>query len=499
MRPLIKIAIAVVACGVLITCNRASPRVTEFQAVTVTHSLSLTDGITPTIASKPAAPAVMTSEQTTFLDRVAQDTWTFQSSDVATSHHLPWSWYSPEMTPTGGDFANPAEIGLYMLSYLAAHDMQKSWSPAWSSVEAEVAATLDQLEAWQSGTQTSQPHGPNAYSNSVFYQWYWVSWTPPVVGASDVDRVVPSIDNALLAASLITIREYAEAKGHPALALQANGILQDMDFSLWYDGDQHRFRLGNTNDPQGGVWADYYSNENRIINFVARALGQLSSAEFQNSLDALVQAPGTYDRGTPGPGDDITVEHVAWDGSYFTYAAPALFIREMNVPFGARTIEPATRGQIAYAQDKGYTAWGLSDCYDTRDGTYVQQGAPPAAMPGSPETRPGLVTPHASGLALITPLASEAITNLQVLSTTFMTLYHPAFGFRDSVMAKPDDPNYGAVSYRFTTLAQEWMFLSIVNAQTGFVWNYFYRDEGVIAAHADMFLKNRVYLPVVRK
>jgi hypothetical protein len=44
---------------------------------------------------------------------------------------------------------------------------------------------------------------------------------------------------------------------------------------------------------------------------------------------------------------------------------------------------------------------------------YVQQGAPPAASPGPPESRPGPVTPHAAGLALIIPLATEAITNLQ--------------------------------------------------------------------------------------
>lgn len=56
-------------------------------------------------------------------------------------------------------------------------------------------------------------------------------------------------------------------------------------------------------NPQGGTLADYYSNENRIINFVARALGHLSAEEFRLSLAALDSPSGTY--------NGITVEKMA--------------------------------------------------------------------------------------------------------------------------------------------------------------------------------------------
>jgi hypothetical protein len=197
-----------------------------------------------------------------------------------------------------------------------------------------------------------------------------------VVGAGEGDHLVPSVDNAWLVASLITIREYAQANGHQALAQKADDILADMDFTMWYHADTHRFDWGGVEDPQGGTQADYYSNENRIINFVARALGQLSAEEFRLSLEALEQPSRTY--------DSITVDKVSWDGSYFTYASPALFIREMDTAYGTGTILPATLAQIAYARDQGYVAWGLSDCFDVADGPYVQQGAPPPAMPGQP-------------------------------------------------------------------------------------------------------------------
>ncbi|HXK43940.1 MAG TPA: hypothetical protein PKV82_14060 [Anaerolineae bacterium] len=157
------------------------------------------------------------------LDAIARDTWAYLRSDAATANHLPYSWWSP--TLAGGDYANPAEIGLYALSWLAAYDLGRPWSPSWAATEAEVTAVLDQLRAWQTGSQTYQPHGPNAYANSVFYQWYWISWNPPVVGANAGDNhLVPSVDNAWLAAGLITIHEYAQANGCTAAAVVGSGI-----------------------------------------------------------------------------------------------------------------------------------------------------------------------------------------------------------------------------------------------------------------------------------
>lgn len=440
----------------------------------------------PALGTAPPAPSV--AAQPDFVDRLAQDTWAYLHAEQTTAHHLPYSWWSPALP--GGDYANPAEIGLYALAWVAAYDLGRPWSPPWSETEAEVGALLDQLRAWQTGSQTYQPHGPNAYQNSVFYQWYWIAWNPPVVGAnSGANHVVPSVDNAWLAAALITIREYAGAHGHTALAQKADAILGDMDFTLWYNPTTHRFTWGAVENPQGGSEADYYSNENRIINFVARALGHLSADEFRLSLAALEDPSGSY--------GDITVARMAWDGSYFTYAAPALFIREVSTSYGAETLLPATQAQIAYARDRGYVAWGLSDCFDVGEGGYVQQGAPPAASPDPPETHPGLVTPHAAGLALITPLASEAITNLQTLSTTFPCAYTPALGFRDSVLTRPDAADYGQCSARHSALAQEWLFLGLVNHVNGFVWRYFYRDAGVLEAHLEMYGGARVYLPLV--
>ncbi len=494
IRAISKIGINLFILCLLLSCVSTSEpgfRVSEITVeplYTTTETSETISILSPDISPTPTQHLMEVPVGDVFLDQVAQDTWQYLSSDWATSNHLPWSWRS--VNSTQGDFANPAEIGLYILSWVAAYDLQRPWSPTWTTTEMEVEAVLDQLRAWQTGSQASQPHGSNAYGDSVFYQWYWISWDPPVVGANTgLNHLVPSIDNAWLAASLITIREYTEANGYLILAGKADDILHDMDFTLWYDTDSHLFTWGAVEDPYGGSLADYYSNENRIINFIARALGDLDNDEFLLSLETLEQPSANY--------NGITVEKVAWDGSYFTYATPALFIREIDTSFGQNTILSATQAQIAYAQAQGYDAWGLSDCFDIGLGDYVQQGAPPVAMPDAPETRPGLVTPHASGLALITPLESDVSAHLQVLSTTFPAFYDPTYGFHDAVMTKPTAPDYGQFSDRFTALGQEWLFLAIVNQQSGFIWEYFYRDSGVLATHQEMFEKTQIFLPVV--
>jgi len=427
-----------------------------------------------------------------FLGDVAARTWKYLRSDWARSNHLPWSWRSEQLQ--GGDYANTAEIGLLALAWLAAYDLGQPWSPTWDATESEVVAILTQLRSWQTGAQTEQPNGSNAFNKSVFYQWYWVTSNPPVVGAGENDRLVPSIDNAWLAAALMTIRSYAQTHSHDSMTEIADSILKDMEFLPWYDASTHLFDWGAVNSQQGGFPADYYSNENRIINFVARALGQLSGDEYQASLAALYQFALSYE--STQDGEKIDVAKVAYDGSYFTYLTPALFIKEMSEEYGLTTIGPATEAQIAYAKDQQYDIWGLSDCFDIADGAYLGQGAPPAVRPGSTETRPGLVTAHASALALLTPYASEASENLANIANNYPCAFDDDYGFYDSVLSGSVAGGESQCSYRFSALAQEWLFLALVNYHSDFIWRYFYMDPGVIQAHNEMF-GYRAYLPAL--
>ncbi len=65
----------------------------------------------------PVGSASLATSDEGFLDTLARDTWAYLHSDQATAHHLPYSWWSASLP--GGDYANPAEIGLYALAWLA--------------------------------------------------------------------------------------------------------------------------------------------------------------------------------------------------------------------------------------------------------------------------------------------------------------------------------------------------------------------------------------------
>jgi hypothetical protein len=450
------------------------PKICTFALLLCTLALISTNQINMAVAQKvDRTTALGTFNDSVFLDNVARDTWNYLHSECATSvtTSLPYSWYSASK-PKGGNYSNTAEIGLYALSWIAAYDLNRSWSPSWSDTENNVTKILDQLSAWQ--------NSDNSYQKKVFYQWYWVD-TGNVSG-NPSDKLVPSIDNAWLALSLITIRDYAKETGRDGLESKCTNLLDKMNFTeFWYHPNSHRFALGGINDPQMGTEADYFSNENRIINFVARSLGQLSPEEFNESLKALNQDNGIY--------DNTTVGKVNWNGAYFTYTAPALFINELNTSYGDQTLIPATMAQIKYARNQDYTAWGLSDCNGLIINQYVgDQGAPPKGMGNRSETVPGLVAPYASALALITPLNQEAIANLRFIKESFPNSYDDSYGFHDSVMVKKNDlDNYGRSSERFSALEQEWIFLSIIDHESGFVWRYFNNDTGVQKAYGEMY------------
>lgn len=97
------------------------------------------------------------------------------------------------------------------------------------------------------------------------------------------------------------------------------------------------------------------------------------------------------------------------------------------------------------------------------------------------------MTPHAGALALISSLAPEAAANLQALAALSTCSYDPAYGFPDAVLADPAAAEYGQCSQRFSVLAQEWLFLALANHGNGFIWKHFYLDDGVSAAHAEMY------------
>src|SRR5690606_26986287 len=107
---------------------------------------------------------------------------------------------------------------------------------------------------------------------------------------------------------------------------------------------------------------------------------------------------------------------------------PGLFIHEYETIYWEQSVAPAITAQIRYASNQDYSAWGLSDCFDIDDGGYLQQGSFPAASPNIIETRRGLISAHASALALPTSFRNEASKNLQELVSSYPSSYDEQYG-----------------------------------------------------------------------
>jgi hypothetical protein len=320
-------------------------------------------------------------------------------------------------------------------------------------------------------------------NKGLYYRYYNTNSLSPT------DMNVPSIGNAMLAASLITIKEWANEKGLAQIETDSLAILDKINLSIFYDKTNKQFYHDLT---KLGHW-DYYSDEGRILSLTANALGAISDTDLSNNMNNVAKPNLYYDLSTGGTvssrtaPEDIFVEKASWDGSMFTYIVPALFIQEKLTSYQTNTINPAVLAQIKYSQKSNYkinnrVVWGISDAYNASGLFYCSefQGAPPtsAKIAGNPyESCKGLITPHASALALLSNNSDEAIDNLYN-ERNFKNLYHDSYGFRDSFNAL--DSN---VFNEMVTLDQEWIFLSLMDHMNGTIWKYFYSDPRVNFSH----------------
>jgi len=84
-------------------------------------------------------------------------------------------------------------------------------------------------------------------------------------------------------------------------------------------------------------------------------------------------------------------------------------------------------------------------------------------------------------MALLSNRHLEALANLVHLSM-HPALYHPEYGFKDSV-----DVASGKVTERILTLDQLWLFLSLVNYDKQTLYRYFYKDSRIRRAHIALY------------
>lgn len=318
-------------------------------------------------------------------------------------------------------------------------------------------------------------------TNKSYYYRYYDSTTEQIS-----DRSVPSIGNAMLLSSLYTAREWAKTQNYSDIVSEIDSIKLEMNLGLFYDPVAKLFYhdLSKNNH-----W-NFYSDEGRLISFMAMANKDVNYKQFYDNLVSLNRTDLYFDldteKSTVNATNGILVKDASWDGSMFSYLVPSLFINETDTDYYTDTINPAVLSQIKYADKLGLDAFGFSDSMNYTGDYYCSayQGSPPTVANFLYNVKytdcEYVVAPYASSLALNSDYSGKAIKNLVILYDKGM--FNDTNGFYDSMNIKTNE-----ISNRFVLLDQEWILLSILNYEYRLIQNYFYLNDEVKTTHKFMY------------
>ncbi len=367
--------------------------------------------------SRPITPRrlPLSAEDRAYLHDVGRRTWAyFERFVTADDHHLP-----PDNVQIHPDLVvshrtSPTNIGLSLLSTLAAHDLGLIATP---EMLRRVEATLTTIERLER------------------YEGHLLNWYDTQTLAPLLPRYVSTVDSGNLAGALVTLA--AGVRVHAAdLAARAAALVGAMNFRFLLEPRRQLFSIGYRlpdADGPGRLDASYYdllASEARLASFLAIAKGDAAELHWFR-----LGRPVTGVRGAP--------VLLSWSGTLFEYLMPLLLMRSHPNTLLDSSCRLVVRRQMDYAADCG-VPWGISEsAYNLvdRHGTYQYKAF---GVPGLGLKR-GLghevvVAPYATALALpLEPVASVA--NLKRLATVGLA---GEFGFFDAIDYTPRGPDLPA-------------------------------------------------------
>ena len=377
---------------------------------------------------------------------------------------------------------SPTDIAAYLWSILAAEELRII----------EPDAARDRLDATLGAIgRLERAHGffLNKYDPRTGER---LKLFPP--GNRPVRPFLSTVDNGWLAAALIMIRN-----SRPRYRDRVDGLLKDMDFGFFYEAYDASKPLERPGQLHGGFHLDDQSfttlygllnTEPRIASYIGIARGQIPPEHYYRLFRTPPPGMGRQQevpagevrayRGVPVFEGHYTYRGMnivpSWGGSMFEALMVPLFVPEATWAPGSWGVNHRlyARAQIEYGlYEARYGFWGFSPAEKPEGGyrTYGVDalGASPDGYtsnnddtrhepnrPPGPAYANGVVTPHASFLAL--PFAPrEAMANLGALVEQFPI--HGTHGFHDSV-----NLSSGKVSDCVLALDQGMIMAAIANA-----------------------------------
>jgi hypothetical protein len=230
---------------------------------------------------------------------------------------------------------------------------------------------------------------------------------------------------------------HALAAGLHAIALQAENLAEETDFTFLVNPDRRMLSIGYdvTEQKLHPACYDMLASEARLATFLAVARGDLPQQSWLNLGRTHTRAFSRF-------------LLLSWTGTMFEYLMPALWMRSYPDTLIARTLTSCVQVQRAFASSLNIP-WGISESGFAHkdDGGHYQYhafGIPQAALKFDAEAGP-TVSPYSTFLALNVD-SREAIRNLRRMADAGWV---GAYGF------------YEAADYANSTgkpvIVREWM------------------------------------------
>jgi len=410
------------------------------------------------------------SDDRTFLERVARDTWTGLDSFRDRENGLPldsvWLKDGPASPPAAsrvGDYTNVTNVGLYLVAIVAARELGLV-TPADALARAtQILDTLDRLETHR----------------GYFFNFY------DTTSLERTSSFLSFVDLAWLSAGLIVTR-----RAFPELAERSSAHVARMDLGFFYDR-----RLGLVSHghyASRGVASPYHYGvlytEARLGVLLGIGKGEIPEAAwfrmariFPASCEGQTLPPQNV-RVESVRGHDVWIGDYAWQGfryvpswggSMFEALMPALLLDEpRHAPrsLGANDRAHAVVQERFATGELAYPVWGLSPSAVPGEESYRELGARVLGVRGY---RAGAVTPHAAALALDLH-RDAAVATLRRIANDF-----PAYGelgFYDAV-----DPIGRGVAYAYLALDQAMLFVALANHLTDGAVRRLFEADPVVA------------------
>jgi hypothetical protein len=416
------------------------------------------------------APDTLPTDDTTFLWRLARDTWrglvamTDRPSGLPIDHlhfrHPSLALHDAAI----GDYTNITNIGLQLIAVAAAHAAGLVTEPEAVTMLGQTLTTLERLQTFA----------------GFFYNYY------DTTSMERSSYYISFVDSAWLTAGLIIVRN-----AFAVLAERCTQLINQSNYRLFLDPLYEVMFQGyhvNLAKPAAYHYGLLYT-EARLGSLIAIGKGDVPAEHWfklyrtlPNTLEYAWQSQPPINRIAKRTRDHPYFGGYyewrglrfvpSWGGSMFEALMPSLVLDELRYAPASLGLNDHMHAVIQHRyalEELGYPVWGLSPSASPATGAYGEYGVKPLGTRGYAA---GAVTPHAAALALVV-MPEAAITNLRQLAQLYPI--YGDFGFYDSV-----DPVSGKVAYHYLYLGQALLFIAVVNHLTDYAVQRLFDADPII-------------------